>query len=128
MNAEQQTIVRSTFAQLALMPEVAGALFYDRLFAANPGFRPMFKHDMRVQGVKLMAMLAIVVYNLHQPGEVLTAIRDLGAAMSDMASNPRTTLRSAKRCSGRSSRRWGKTSRRRSARPGRPAITSWPMR
>jgi hemoglobin-like flavoprotein len=60
------------------MPEVAGALFYDRLFAANPSFRPMFKHDMRVQGVKLMTMLAIVVYNLHQPGHVLPAVRDLG--------------------------------------------------
>jgi hemoglobin-like flavoprotein len=77
MNAAQQELVRTTFASLAVMPEVAGALFYERLFAANPTFRPMFKNDMRVQGVKLMTMLALVVYNLPQPGQVLPAIRDL---------------------------------------------------
>src|ERR1700693_902072 len=59
------------------MPEVAGALFSERLFAANPSFRPLFKNDMRIQGLKLMTMLAMVVYNLHQPGQVLPAIRDL---------------------------------------------------
>ena len=128
MTAEQQQLVRATFATVAMMPEVAGALFYDRLFAANPGFRPMFKHDMRVQGVKLMAMLAIVVYNLHQPGEVLTAIRDLGAAMSDMASSSPTTTPLGKRCCGPSSRCWWTTSRRRPGTRGRRAIANWPMR
>ena len=68
MNATQQDLVRTTFAKLALMPEVAGALFYERLFAMNPNFRPLFKHDMRIQGAKLMTMLAMVVYNLHEPG------------------------------------------------------------
>ena len=77
MTPSQQDLVRATFARIAVMPEVAGAIFYDRLFATNPSFRSMFKHDMRVQGVKLMTMLAMVVYNLHQPGHVLSAVRDL---------------------------------------------------
>ena len=77
MNAAQQEIVQTTFARLAVMPEVAGALFYERLFAVNPSFRPLFKNDMRIQGVKLMTMLAMVVYNLHEPGQVLPAIREL---------------------------------------------------
>ena len=77
MNAAQQALIRTTFASLAVLPEVAGALFYERLFAANPGFRPLFKNDMRIQGVKLMTMLAMVVYNLPAPGQVLPAIRDL---------------------------------------------------
>lgn len=77
MNAAQQELVRATFARLAVMPEVAGALFYERLFATNPGFRTLFKNDMRVQGVKLMAMLAMVVCNLPQPGQISPAIRDL---------------------------------------------------
>jgi nitric oxide dioxygenase len=59
------------------MPEVAGALFYERLFAANPSFRPLFKNDMRIQGIKLMTMLAMVVYNLPKPGKILPAIHDL---------------------------------------------------
>ena len=59
------------------MPEVAGALFYERLFATNPSFRPLFKNDMRIQGVKLMTMLAMVVYNLPEPGQVPPSIHDL---------------------------------------------------
>ena len=77
MNAAQQELVRTTFARLALMPDVAGALFYERLFAVNPSLRPLFKNDMRIQGVKLMTMLAMVVYNLPEPGQVMGAIRDL---------------------------------------------------
>jgi hemoglobin-like flavoprotein len=77
VNARQQELVRTTFATLAVMPEVAGALFYDRLFAANPSFRPLFKNDMRIQGFKLMTMLSVVVYNLSEPGQILPAIRDL---------------------------------------------------
>ena len=77
MNAAQQELVRTTFAKLAVMPEVSGALFYERLFAANPDFRALFKNDMRIQGIKLMTMLAMVVYNLPEPGRILPAIRDL---------------------------------------------------
>jgi hemoglobin-like flavoprotein len=78
VNPAQQDLVRTTFAKLAMMPEVAGALFYERLFELNPELRPLFKNDMRIQGVKLMTMLAMVVYNLHEPGQVLPAIRELG--------------------------------------------------
>ena len=77
MNAAQHELVRTSFARLAVMPEVAGALFYERLFAINPTFRPLFKNDMRIQGIKLMTTLAMVVYNLPEPGQVLPAIRDL---------------------------------------------------
>ena len=77
MNAEQQKLVWTSFAKLAVMPEVAAALFYERLFAANPNFRQLFKSDMRIQGVKLMTTLSLVVYNLPKPGQVLPAIRDL---------------------------------------------------
>lgn len=77
MNAAQQELVQTTFAKLAVMPEVAGALFYERLFADNPSFRPLFKNDMRVQVGRLMTMLSMVVYNLHQPGQILPAIHQL---------------------------------------------------
>jgi len=77
VNPAQQELVQTSFAKLAVMPEVAGALFYERLFATNPNLRPLFKNDMRIQGVKLMAMLAMVVYNLPEPDQVSPAIRDL---------------------------------------------------
>jgi hemoglobin-like flavoprotein len=77
VNAAQQELVRTSFARLAVMPEVAAALFYERLFEANPDFRALFKNDMRVQGLKLMTTLAMVVYNLPEPGKVSPVIRDL---------------------------------------------------
>ena len=77
MNAAQQKLVQTSFAQLAVMPDVAGALFYERLFATKPSFRLLFKNNMRIQGVKLMTMLAMVVYNLPEPEVVSHAIRDL---------------------------------------------------
>jgi hemoglobin-like flavoprotein len=77
VNAAQRELVQTTFAKLAVMPEVAAALFYERLFATSPGFRPLFKNNMRVQGLKLMTMLAMVVYNLPEHEQVSPAIRDL---------------------------------------------------
>lgn len=77
MNAAQQRLVQASFASLAVMPEVAAALFYERLFQVHPDLRPLFKNDMRIQGAKLMTMLAMIVYNLPEPGQSLPAIRDL---------------------------------------------------
>jgi len=77
VNATQQGLVQTTFARLAVMPEVIGALFYERLFVTNPNFRSLFKDDMRIQGVKLMTMLAMVVYNLPERRQVSPAIHDL---------------------------------------------------
>jgi hemoglobin-like flavoprotein len=79
VNAAQRELVQTTFARLAVMPEVAGALFYERLFATNPSFRPLFKNNMRVQSLKLMTMLAMVVYNFPEHDQVSPAIRDLAA-------------------------------------------------
>ena len=77
MNTAQRELVQTTFARLAVMPEVAGALFYERLLAKNPNFRPLFNNNMRIQGVKLMSMLAMVVYNLPEPDQISTVLRDL---------------------------------------------------
>ena len=83
MNAAQQQLVQASFARLAVMPEVTGALFYERLFAANPAFRPLFKNDMRIQGVKLMTMLALIVYSSPEQGQIVPSIRDLAARHVD---------------------------------------------
>jgi hemoglobin-like flavoprotein len=73
----EREIVRASFAEIALMPEVAGALFYERLFSVNPQFRALFKDDMRVQGMKLMTMLATIVSYLDDPREIAPAMRDM---------------------------------------------------
>jgi hemoglobin-like flavoprotein len=97
VNAVQQKLVWTSFAKLAVMPEVAAALFYERLFAANPSLRPLFKNDMRIQGVKLMTTIALVVYNLPDPSQVLPAIRDLAVRHVEYGVKPADydTLRDA---------------------------------
>jgi len=128
MDPRQQELVRTTFARLAVMPEVAGALFYEKLFADYPDLRPLFKHDMRIQGVKLMTMLAMVVYHLHEPGQVLPAIRDLGARHVGYGVKPADYEALREALAGRLSRRLVRISPRRSRTPGRPATTSSPAR
>ena len=128
MNSTDQELVRTTFSKLALMPEVAGALFYERLFAANPNFRSLFSSDMRVQGVKLMTMLTLVVYNLHRPGGVLPAIRDLGVRHVGYGVELTDYDALRKRSCGRSNRCLAKTARLKSGRRGRSVTTNSPER
>jgi hypothetical protein len=65
---------------------------------------------MRIQGVKLMTMLTVIVYNLHLPGQVLPAVN----GNSDTASSPPITTRLRTRCCGPWNRCLRKTSRRQS--------------
>lgn len=78
MTPSDREVVRATFAEVAVLPEVAGALFYEHLFTLKPDFRALFKHDMRVQGVKLMSMLDVIVGHLDEPDEILPALREMG--------------------------------------------------
>ena len=78
MTPEQQTLVGGSFAKVAPIAAQAAAMFYDRLFALDPGLRPLFKGDMTEQGQKLMAMIGTAVANLHRLGDIVPAVRDLG--------------------------------------------------
>jgi hemoglobin-like flavoprotein len=53
-------------------------LFYDRLFEIAPGVRPLFPDDMKEQKMKLIAMLATAVTNLHQTDKIIPAVEALG--------------------------------------------------
>src|SRR5215813_9816822 len=57
MNQEQQHLVRASFAKVTPIADTAAAMFYDRLFAADPTLRPLFKGDMVEQGRLLMTMI-----------------------------------------------------------------------
>jgi hemoglobin-like flavoprotein len=83
LNPTQQELIRSTFDAVAVMPEVAGALFYERLFEEHPEFRPLFKGDMRAQGVKLVTMLSMVVDHIDRPESLLQTLHELGARHVD---------------------------------------------
>ena len=78
MTPDQVRLVQSSFKSVVPIAAKAADLFYDRLFHIAPEVRALFPADMSGQKVKLVAMLATAVNNLHQIDDVLPAVRDLG--------------------------------------------------
>jgi len=77
MTPAQIALVRESFARIAPQREAIAARFYEKLFDVDPSVRPLFRGDLRAQGVKLMAALAAVVAALDDLGPVLDGVRDL---------------------------------------------------
>ncbi len=73
MTPDQIKAIQESFGKVAPISEQAAALFYDRLFATAPAVRPLFKGDMKEQGRKLMATLAVVVNGLSNLQSILPA-------------------------------------------------------
>ena len=78
LTANDIALVRTSFAKVLPIKDVAADLFYNRLFEIAPEVRPMFPQDMKEQKVKLMAMLGTAVSNLHKLDEILPAVKALG--------------------------------------------------
>jgi hemoglobin-like flavoprotein len=73
MTPEQVQLIQQSFAKVAPISEEAAALFYGRLFELAPAVKPLFRGDMKEQGRKLMATLAVVVNGLSNLEAVLPA-------------------------------------------------------
>ena len=73
MTPDQIKAIQDSFARVAPISEQAAALFYERLFEIAPNVKPLFHGDMKEQGRKLMATLAVVVNGLRNLESVLPA-------------------------------------------------------
>jgi hemoglobin-like flavoprotein len=73
MTPEQIKAVQDSFAKVVPISEQAAALFYGRLFEIEPEVKPLFRGDMKEQGRKLMATLAVVVNGLGNLEAILPA-------------------------------------------------------
>jgi hemoglobin-like flavoprotein len=71
MEANEVTLIQTSFAEVKPISEQAAALFYGRLFEIAPAVRPLFKGDMAAQGRKLMGTLAYVVNGLSDLPSIL---------------------------------------------------------
>lgn len=78
MNAQEIQTLQHSFTLVEPIAETAAALFYARLFELDPSLRPLFKHDMKSQGEKLMATLKMVVIGLSNPEKIIAAVQNLG--------------------------------------------------
>lgn len=78
MDEQTITLLQDSFAEVMAIRQEAAALFYERLFALDPALRPLFGDtDMRSQGMKLTAALALVVGKLRGLGEVIPVLENL---------------------------------------------------
>ena len=78
MTPQQIRTVQESFLKIAPIAELAADLFYARLFELDPNLRPMFKTDMKRQGMTLMTMLGSAVRGLANPQALVPVLRGLG--------------------------------------------------
>jgi nitric oxide dioxygenase len=77
MTENDVRVVRTSFAKVTPIAQVAATLFYERLFEIAPETRVLFKGDMEEQGRKLMMMLTMVVGSLDRLDELVPAAQGL---------------------------------------------------
>ena len=78
MTPEQIDLVRKSFARVSVDDDSLAADFYDRLFAADPSTRAMFKTDMAVQRVKFMRELEEIIRTIGDFDAFVAHLSDLG--------------------------------------------------
>jgi hemoglobin-like flavoprotein len=78
MTPKQIQLVRSSWTAVAPIQQQAAAMFYDKLFAADPSLRALFKSDMQEQQRKLMGIIGVVVAALDRLETIVPAVRELG--------------------------------------------------
>jgi hemoglobin-like flavoprotein len=88
MTPEQVALIQQSFGKVAPIAEPAAALFYGRLFEIAPEVKPLFRGDMKEQGRKLMATLAVVVNGLGNLDAVLPAASALAKRHVDYGVKP----------------------------------------
>jgi|SRR5262245_52284154 len=71
-------LVRTTFDRTWPVASETADQFYRRLFETAPHLRPMFPDDMRRQGARFMAKLAILVGSIDNPDKLAA----LGGALA----------------------------------------------
>jgi nitric oxide dioxygenase len=78
MQPETIRLVRTTFAQIQPVAELASGLFYDRLFTLDPSLRQLFAADLTQQKHALMTTLKVAIDNLDRPDELVPIVERLG--------------------------------------------------
>ncbi|GAB4537663.1 MAG: hypothetical protein Tsb0014_26680 [Pleurocapsa sp.] len=73
-------LLENSFTKVRPYALAFSARFYDNLFTFHPELKPLFENvDRAAQEKKLIASLAIIVENLHNPEELTLALKSLGA-------------------------------------------------
>lgn len=89
MTNEQIQLVQQSWAKVLPIAKSAGILFYQKLFAAAPEVRHLFKPDINEQASKLVMMLGYVVAKLPHMDELLPEVQQLGKRHAGYGAEPK---------------------------------------
>ena len=78
MTPQQIALVKDSFSLVRPIAATAASLFYDNLFKADPGLKPLFTGDMVHQGARLMSMIGAAVGMLDRPDALVPQLRLMG--------------------------------------------------
>ncbi len=78
MTAQQQHLVRTTFAQMNKDEDRVADLLYQELFRLEPKVHTLFRGDMTEQKKKLMRMLRVAVENIGDDATLQPMLYNLG--------------------------------------------------
>lgn len=78
MTPEIKRHVQESWNKVVPIADVAGKLFYENLFDADPSLKALFRGDMEEQAAKLTTMITMAVSRLNDLDVLLPVLRSLG--------------------------------------------------
>lgn len=78
MNPNTVRLVQDSWARVRPLADVAGPLFYRRLFEADPALRPLFRGEVDAQAARLMQMIDVAVARLGDLPSLVPVLQQLG--------------------------------------------------
>lgn len=78
MTNEEIELVKSSWAKVVPISDLAAELFYGKLFEIDPTLKTMFSDDIEEQGKKLMLMINTAVNGLDRQDQIVPAVQALG--------------------------------------------------
>ena len=81
-------IIKTTWSYVIAQPEIAGEIFYEKLFELDPALQAMFPQDMQQQVQKLIDMITYMVSRMQKMPDIqkdidAMAVRHAGYGVLD---------------------------------------------
>jgi len=80
---QQKKLVKSSFAKVEPIADIAAELFYAQLFKYDPSLKKLFKSDIKSQGRKLMAALKLAVSSLDNLEKLVPVLEKMAVSHVD---------------------------------------------
>ena len=84
MTPTQVALVQHSFRKISPYGDTVAALFYENLFTLDPALRGQFGADRRLEGRRLLAMLAMGVAGLDRLDQLAPTMTALGSRRSGL--------------------------------------------